>query len=370
MKILHVTKKYPNALGGDAIVVQNLEKQQKKNGHKVTILTTNCDEILDKKNLIKFGLKDTPQSLDNITLKRIFSLIDLKLKFPKILKKINPNIVHCHSIDMGYMISKVCEKNKVPIINHFHSGLFSSNEDNKLRSIIMKQILKRSIFDKLIFINKNDFKKINYKSNKGTFIPNGLDLEDFNLPKKIKRNKNTILFAGRIEEYKGLKYLLVSIQKIKSKISNIKLVIIGEGNYINKCKELCKKLNIQKEVFFLGKLSHKKLIKEYLKSSLFVLPSYTSSKTFGLVLLESLANKTPVITTDIVGISKEIKKNNCGIVVRPKNSDLLAKAIIKLLKNPKLAKQMGENGRKLVEKGYNWEKINKKIESFYLEVLG
>jgi glycosyltransferase involved in cell wall biosynthesis len=54
---------------------------------------------------------------------------------------------------------------------------------------------------------------------------------------------------------------------------------------------------------------------EYKKSSIFVLPSYTSSETFGIVLLESLACKTPVITTDIVGIASDIKKNNCGIVI-------------------------------------------------------
>ena len=53
MRILHVTKKYPNALGGDSIGSMNLEKQQKKLGHEVFILTTNCDEIIDKPNVIR-----------------------------------------------------------------------------------------------------------------------------------------------------------------------------------------------------------------------------------------------------------------------------------------------------------------------------
>jgi hypothetical protein len=45
MKILHVCKKYLDALGGDAVVVSNLEREQKKTGHKVVILTSNCDDI-------------------------------------------------------------------------------------------------------------------------------------------------------------------------------------------------------------------------------------------------------------------------------------------------------------------------------------
>ena len=77
MRILHVTKKYPNALGGDAIVSFNLEKQQKKLGHKVFILTTNCDEILEKPNIIKFGLKDLAQNWDFVTFKRLFSSLIL-----------------------------------------------------------------------------------------------------------------------------------------------------------------------------------------------------------------------------------------------------------------------------------------------------
>jgi phosphatidyl-myo-inositol alpha-mannosyltransferase len=366
MRILHVTKKYPNALGGDATVVQNLEKQQVKNKNKVFILTTNCDEIIEKKNLIKFGLKDTPANLDNITLRRIFSLINLKLKFSKILKKIKPDVVHCHSIDMGYIISKTCKKNQIPIINHFHSGFFSFKEDDNLRSFLIKKILKNSNFNKLITINKKEFEKNKNQFNNLTFIPNGVNLIKL---KHIKKEKNTLLFVGRIEEYKGLDYLLYSIPLIKNKFTNVTLKIIGDGSHLNTLKNLCKELDIEKNVKFLGKLPHNKLPQEYQKSSIFILPSYTSSETFGLVLLESLACKTPVITTNIVGISEEIKNKNCGIVIKPKNSQELTKAITKILKNPKLAKKMGENGRKMIEEKYNWEEINKDLEKIYEEIL-
>jgi len=369
MRILHVTKKYPNALGGDATAVSNLERQQKKNGHEVFILTTNCDEIIDKKNVMKFGVKDTPASLDKITFKRIFSLIELYFKTKKILKEIKPDVVHSHSIDMGFIMSKACKKCGVPIVNTFHSGFFSIEGDNFVRSVLMKKISKYLKFDKMIAVNKKDVGKNKSKFNNLVFVPNGVDLSEFDLSKKLKRKRNTLLFAGRVEEYKGLKYLFSSIKSIKNKIKNIKLIVVGDGSCLDEYKNLCKKLDIQKNVSFLGKLPHKKVIVEYQKSSVFVLPSYTSSETFGIVLLEALACKTPVITTNIVGVADEIKKNNCGVVVKPKDSIGLANAVIKILDKPQLAKQMGENGRKLVEKKYSWAKIGKQIENVYEGVL-
>jgi glycogen synthase len=69
MRILHITKKYPNALGGDANVVRSLELHQKRSGHEVAILTTNSVEIQQNENVIRFGLPDTATNLDIITLK-------------------------------------------------------------------------------------------------------------------------------------------------------------------------------------------------------------------------------------------------------------------------------------------------------------
>ncbi len=65
MKILHISKKYPQALGGDAVVVSNLQKQQLAAGHQVVIVTSNCDEIASAKHVYKVGLNDTAAGLDN-----------------------------------------------------------------------------------------------------------------------------------------------------------------------------------------------------------------------------------------------------------------------------------------------------------------
>ena len=135
MKILHVVKKYPQALGGDAVVVANLQKHQEKNGHSVVIVTSRCDEIKDGENIYKFGLKDTPSALDQISIKRIISLIALFFRAFFIIAKERPNIIHTHSVDMAFFISFAARFFHVPIIHTFHIVTFYDSDRNKRKYV-------------------------------------------------------------------------------------------------------------------------------------------------------------------------------------------------------------------------------------------
>ena len=136
MRILHITKKYPNALRGDTIVSFNLEKQQKKLEHEAFILTTNCDEIIDKPNVIKFGLKDLAQNWDIVTFKRLFSSLILFFLSFSLIKKIRPDVVHSHPIDLGSILSFVCKLYKIPIINQCRGWfLFLTNKTHRQREL-------------------------------------------------------------------------------------------------------------------------------------------------------------------------------------------------------------------------------------------
>ena len=87
MKILHITKKYPNAIGGDATYVANLEGQQRISGNQVFILTADCKEIGVGEYLYKFGLKDLARNWDRITLRRIISSLFFFFYLPLLLNE-------------------------------------------------------------------------------------------------------------------------------------------------------------------------------------------------------------------------------------------------------------------------------------------
>jgi glycosyltransferase involved in cell wall biosynthesis len=144
--------------------------------------------------------------------------------------------------------------------------------------------------------------------------------------------------------------------------------VIGKGELKNYYSKKASYMDLGGNVIFLGQKNQDEVAKYCNKASIFILPSI-DIEGFGIVLLEAMACKIPVIATDIVGVASEVIQNNCGIIVKPRDSQALAGAIIRLLKNPKLAKKMGENGRILVEEKYGWEKIAKKVEKIYGEII-
>ncbi|GAG24395.1 unnamed protein product, partial [marine sediment metagenome] len=224
------------------------------------------------------------------------------------------------------------------------------------------------LYEKTIFIKtlkkakkiicSSDFVRLNFLkdySNKTLTITPGIDINKFK-PMKINV-KNKILFVANLkkaEQYKGLEYLLLAISIVKSGIKNIKLIVVGSGDYANYYKKLCQKLKIDRNVIFKGRVIDKNLVREYQQTNVLVLPSlFESCPT---VLLEAMACEKPVIGTNICGIPYLIKNEENGLLFPPKDSEALAETIIKILNNPIFAKSMGENGYKKVKENFLWDK--------------
>jgi len=235
-------------------------------------------------------------------------------------------------------------------------------------SSILKVTLKKAkkIICSSDFI-RFDFLK-DYTKKTITITP-GVDINRFK--HKIVNSKNKILFVGGLKEaekYKGLEYLLSAVNIIKKNIKDVKLTVVGEGDYIIYYKKLCKDLEIERNVEFKGRLIDRKLVEQYQKSNVSVLPSL--SESFGIVLLEAMACKKPVIGSNVGGIPYVIDNEQNGLLVPPKDPQALADAIIKILTNPQLAKEMGEEGYEKVMKNFTWEKqINTTKELIEKEFL-
>ena len=187
-------------------------------------------------------------------------------------------------------------------------------------------------------------------------IPPGIDTNLFVPPAK-KLPSSTVLFVGRIEKtstWKGIEYLLRAIRIVKEKYPDVVLDIIGPGDAIEMYKTRAKELGIEKQVKFSGGLTGKPLIKRYQEAAMLVLPSTTNAESFGMVLLEANACGTPVIGSNIGGISQVIEDGKTGLLVDPRNEKKLAAAISSLLAAPVKALTMGKAGRAKAEKEYQW----------------
>ena len=195
-------------------------------------------------------------------------------------------------------------------------------------------------------------------------IPNGIDLNLYRPQKENKKKdkKIKILFVGRIEERKGLIYLLQSFKILSSKFNHLELRIVGEGPLKKECQDFVEKEGL-KNVYFEGKKEGKEVISFYQNCDIFVAPSIFG-ESFGIVLLEAMACQKPVVAFNIDGYNEILKDE--GSLFLAKNRDVydLAQKIELLIKDEKLREKMGFWGRKEAEK-YSWEKVGQKVLDFY-----
>ena len=362
MKILHITKKYRNAIGGDARVVSNLEREQSKFGHEVFILTSNCDQIIKKDNVIKFGLKMNTIDLDKITLRRVINLISLFIYSFYLLKKLKPGIIHSHSADMGFFVSLAARIYKIPILNTCHGVTFAYNPSN-LKGKFEKIFLKFG-FDAIITVDRTTLKIFLDNGIKPIYyLPNGIHLSV--LTEKAKNRENSpvkVLFVGRLEKQKGLEYLLRAV-KILAKYEDLKFIlyVIGDGSM----KKFYKKLS-DKNIYFMDKISDKELDNLYRTSDIFVLPSLWEG--LPISVLEAWNYKLPVIVTSVGDISHLCKNFKNAIVVEPANTKILADAIKFLICNVAYRKKLGHIGYRQCSK-FSWEVINNRLIKIYNLIL-
>jgi len=201
-------------------------------------------------------------------------------------------------------------------------------------------------------------------------IPNGIDVERFTQNAapwpQYQDGKTNILFVGRLEKRKGLRYLLDAYSRIKWDLPNIRLLVVGSGNPDKESHRILAARGLQ-DVEFLGPVSQEDLPRYYATADIFCSPA-TGSESFGIVLLEAMASGKPVVASDIEGYASIMSDGRQGILIPPKDSEALSAALARLVQDPSLRQQMGAEGR-LTAEGYRWSKVARRVEEYYYQCL-
>lgn len=202
-------------------------------------------------------------------------------------------------------------------------------------------------------------------------IPNGIDVDHFAKPKRriheLDDGKTNILFVGRLEKRKGLRYLLEAYGKLKWDHPNTRLLVVGPGNLDKDCYRTLGERNL-KDVVFLGNVPYADLPSYYASADICCAPA-TGRESFGIVLLEAMAAGKPLVATSIEGYSGVISHGEQALTVPPKDSTSLADALALLIRDADLRKQLGSTGRSLVNQ-YRWEKVAQSVMDYYLDLMG
>ena len=203
-------------------------------------------------------------------------------------------------------------------------------------------------------------------------IPNGIDFERFAhaepLP-ALKDGKTNILFVGRKDERKGLRYLLQAFSVLRRTRNNARLIIVGPGEPDRECATLLNAINAEhpESVSVTGAVSSDDLPRYYASADVFCSPA-TGGESFGVVLVEAMAAGAPVVACDIDGYRDVVSHEVNGLLVSPRNPDAITGAVARVLDNPELAYRLTSAGRDAAV-GFRWEQVASQVEDYYRQCI-
>jgi len=179
----------------------------------------------------------------------------------------------------------------------------------------------------------------------------------------LKEKKKKILSVARFTKQKGVRYLLEALKQLKEKGYDFEAEIVGEGPLEQEFKKKIEQSTLSGSVFLLPMMPQEKLKNLYEKCDIFVLPSVEEG--FGMVLVEAQLCKKPVVGVNSGGILDIIEHEKTGLLAAPEDSQSLASAMEKFLKDEEYAEKLADAGYKSAQERFSSEAITRK----YMEVL-
>lgn len=370
MRIARIIEYFVPEPGGMERHALKLSEEQVKLGHEVDLYFSYGD-----KNLAK-GITAHQFKIPAIFYKNKLGRILFNfLAKNQVIRNHHANpysMVHLHGDFLeGWIGGILARKIKIPAILTIHAGL-------------NKKLVKRQFsffFDGLSHIIcasqeiKNDLELMGVNLDKISVIPSGILLQEFNEASqgdvsaiKDSYSRPIIISIGTLRINKGFNYLIEAFRKICESVPGASLLIIGNGPEEKHLKNQTKDL---RNVYFLGALKHHEIV-NYLKAGdIFVLASIsTPSDREGTPtsIMEAMAAGLPIVATKVGGTSYLVKNGENGLVVGEKDTDALARAIIRLIGDQNLREKMSRQNT-LDIKEQDWPSIVAKVINIYKSVL-
>jgi glycosyltransferase involved in cell wall biosynthesis len=373
MKILMTPARFRPYSGGVENYVFSLSRELVGLGHEVTVLCANEPE------------SDKEELLDGVRVRRIRYIgkvanTNITPGLPMEMMRADFDLVHTHlptpwSADVSWIAAGLKRR---PLVLTYYNDIVGEGFAGRIAQLYngtgLKLLLRRAA--KIIIIQPgyiDSSPHLRRYRDKIETIPVGVDLSRFR-PTNEATDGKTLFFLSsldRYHRYKGLQDLLSALTMAKEEVCDLKLIVAGCGELQSHYKEMAEDLRVAGCVDFVGFIPEEMLAKHYNRCDIFILPSTSRSQEgFGMVALEAMACGKPVICSNIVGVAEDIEEMGAGLTVEPSNPKELAGAIIRLLKDGPVAKEMGSAGRRLAEERYGWRGVAERVEGVYEELVG
>jgi len=329
-------------------------------------------DIENESNLKIFRIryKKLPKILSNI-----LYLYSMFRAFQKIRKQFKPDIIHAHVYMSGFLGIIFGKLYNIPVIITDHAEILEKpdSKKQKLKNIAKMLIARFALSNAQLLLPASKSLRRHIESlgiqNDFKILPNIVDTEIFYPVSKEHRNIKKILFVGRLHPVKGIEYLLDALGELRKKRDDFELDIVGYGAYEDEYKKKALDLGLSKKVKFHGKKTKTEVAKFMQECDFLVFPSLVIpniEEGWGIVLVEALACGRPVVTTTSECEAGEIGIKEYGILVPPRDTNSLLKAIDYMLDN--YYKYPSEEVVRYVRRYLSPEAIGKMLHRIYVEV--
>ncbi len=293
-------------------------------------------------------------------------------EFFKYVRAYSPRLIHAHQYT-PFLYSVLYK-----ILFNWNCKLIFTEHGRHLPDLVS---FKRKLANQVLslFINRVtavcEFTKRSLTSNEKLpnaiqVIYNGIDLEAQSAPSLRAEfgisDKDTLIgYVGSLRSIKNPAFLITALGRVKTKNSNIKLVLIGEGSLKLDLIKLAEQLEITSDVYFAGsRFPASAYISQF---DIFVQPSLCEAHS--LALLESMARAVPAIVTNVGGASESIQDGVNGLLVESNSVESLSDAILNLINNAELRSRLALAGRESYQQRFTFNKMFSQYLELYDELL-
>ena len=297
----------------------------------------------------------------------------------RIAQQKNFDLVHAHwSIPQGFTGLLLRKFRGIPWVTSLHGSDVHGLNLPFLRGLNKKVILGSDACTANSRATAERAKRISGRDDIRV-IPMGVDIDFFSTSagratgqKQNGRHAETILYAGRLIDVKGVEYLIRAFPSVLEKHANAKLLVVGSGPCKGDLVNVSERLHLQGRVVFQEPVSQEELARYFSTADVVVLPSVRTdegeTEGLGLVLLEAMACGVPVIGSATGGIPDIIKDGETGLIALQMNPHDLAEKILRILDDEALRKKVTEKGFGFVKQEFSWAVVAERFKKIYEQV--
>lgn len=256
---------------------------------------------------------------------------------------------------------------RVPVIVHLHGGGFIGyfEQCGAFRQCLMRRVLDRA--DAVIVLTDTWRRKLERYTNNGHLvtIPNPVCTEPLDCASLAERDNHALLFVGKLETNKGIFELLDALRVVREAFPSVSLRCAGIGN-IQGVEARIRELGLENNVSLLGWIRGREKDRQLCHASVVVLPSYWEG--LPMSLLEAMSQGIPVVSTVVGGIPDAVQDGVEGFLVAPGDPKSLAAALIRILGDDSMRREMGRRARKRVLRDFSLQQVMPRLEQLYNEL--